>query len=266
MHTSMGDDGRGSAPDVEQLFEKLRNSADANERMGWRRRIITACLPLADNIAYRFIDRGEPKEDLLQVARIGLIKTVDRYDPAKGHFLAFAVPTIRGEVRRYFRDSTWAVRVPRRVQETHLRAREATESLAQRLRRAPSVHEVAEELDVGAAELDHSRRANTAYRPVSLDAVSAVGDGGGGDTLGARCGVDDPGFSLVEDRILLRTAVAQLDPRRREIVGLIYFDGLTQREVAETFGVSQVQVCRLLKDAVRQMRRLVCADDLEPCA
>jgi RNA polymerase sigma-B factor len=246
--------------DLDHLFDRLAHSADDRERARWRCRIITACVPIADHLAYRFVGRGEPSEDLLQVARMGLIKTVDRYDPGKGHFLAFAVPTIRGEIRRHFRDNTWTVHVPRKVQETQLRMREAISALSQRLSRAPTSGEVAEELEVDSDELCDSRAASTAYRPVSLDAPASASLERDGDTVGSMTGAVDPGYDKVEDLMLLREAITDLDPRRRAIVGMVFFDCLTQREVARRLGVSQVQISRLLNDALTRIRQRVNID------
>ncbi|KUI37004.1 RNA polymerase subunit sigma-70 [Mycobacterium sp. IS-1496] len=246
--------------DVDDLFDRLALSADDRERERWRRRIITACLPVADHLAHRFMGRGEPSEDVIQVARIGLIKTVDRYDPDKGHFLAFAVPTIRGEIRRHFRDNTWTVRVPRRVQETQMRVREAVGSLSQRLSRAPTSAELAEELEVDRSGLCDSEAATTAYRPVSLDAPLPGALESDSETVGATQGTDDPGYDKVEDIILLRDAITDLDPRRRAIVGMIFFDCLTQREVARRLDVSQVQISRLLNDALTRIRQRINLD------
>ncbi|MBB2773866.1 MULTISPECIES: SigB/SigF/SigG family RNA polymerase sigma factor [Mycolicibacterium] len=251
--------GHGNDIDIDRLFDHLADSADESERQRRRRRIITACLPIADHIAYRFVGRGEPSEDVIQVARIGLIKTVDRYDATKGHFLAFAVPTIRGEIRRHFRDNTWTVRVPRKVQETQLRMRDAVNTLSQRLNRTPTGVELAEELDVGSDEIGDCQAATSAYRPASLDAPLPTAQNDG-DTVGSMQGVDDPGYSRVEDLILLQEAISDLDPRRRAIVGMIFFDCLTQREVARRLHVSQVQISRLLNDALARIRERVNLD------
>lgn len=260
-----GDDSTADTPDdgndvhIDRLFDHLAESTNDSERQRWRRHIITACLPIADHIAYRFVGRGEPSDDVIQVARMGLIKTVDRYDPDKGHFLAFAVPTIRGEIRRHFRDNTWTVRVPRKVQETQLRMGDAVNTLSQRLNRIPTGVELAEELDVGSEELGDCQAATTAYRPVSLDAplLTTRNDG---DTMGSMQGGDDPGYGRVEDLILLQEAIIDLDPRRRAIVGMIFFDCLTQREVARRLHVSQVQISRLLNDALARIRQRVNLD------
>ncbi|MCV7269464.1 SigB/SigF/SigG family RNA polymerase sigma factor [Mycobacterium doricum] len=243
-----------NGPDIERLFERLANSADDLARARLRRRIITECLPIADHIACRFVGRGEPSDDLIQVARVGLIKTVDRYDPRKGDFLPFAAPTIRGEIRRHFRDNTWTVRVPRKVQETQLRVREAVNTLSQRLSRPPTSNELADELCVGSEEISDSQVAGTAYRPVSLDAPVGTAQDAEGDTVGSIHGADDPGYDRVEDLVLLQEAIGDLDPRRRAIVGMIFFDCLSQREVASRLHVSQVQISRLLNDALARLR------------
>lgn len=246
--------------DLDELFDRLARSRDDSERQRWRRRIITACLPIADRIAFRFVGRGEPPEDLVQVARLGLIHTVDRYEVGKGHFLAFAVPTIRGELRRYFRDRTWAVRAPRKVQETQMRMRDAVNSLSQRLSRAPTTDELAEELGVDSRELSECQSANWAYRPLSLDAPVAAVDSVGGDTFGSVRGADDPRLGQVEDLMAVHDALAELDPRRRAVVGMIFFDCLTQREAARRLNVSQVQISRLLSDSLARIRQRVCSD------
>ena len=244
-------------PDWTDIEEQLLNLADcgnADERRGRRLHIITACLPLADHIAYRFVGRGEPSDDLTQVARMGLVKSVDRYVPSKGRFLSFAVPTIRGEVRRHFRDSTWSMRVPRKLQETQLRMRQTIEELSQRLNRPPTNREVARELGVDDDIVAQSESAHWAYRPVSLDAPRS--DGGVGETrVGATQGIHDPGFDAVEDLIVLREVIAELDDRRRAILGMRYFDCLTQREIALRLNISQVQVSRLLDGTLARLRQ-----------
>lgn len=245
---------------IDQLFNRLVHSVDDVERQRWRTRIITDCMPIADRIACRFAGRGEPSDDLLQVARIGLIHTVDRYEPGKGHFLGFAVATIRGELKRHFRDTTWTVRVPRKVQETQLHMREAVNTLSQRLSRTPTVDELAAELDVDPSDLSMSEGAKWAYRPMSLDAPLANTDNDADATLGSMQGADDPHYSQVEDLLMVRDALAELDPRRRAIVRMVYFDCLTQRELARRFNVSQVQISRLLADALKRIRTRVNAD------
>lgn len=244
---------------IEDQLLSMAECGDAAERRRRREHIITECLPLADHIAYRFAGRGEPSDDLIQVARIGLVKSVDRYVPGKGRFMAFAVPTIRGEVRRHFRDATWSMRVPRKVQETQLRMRSTVEELSQRLNRPPTDPEIARELGVGEDEVAQSQSAHWAYRPVSLDAPR--GDfQEGGTSIGESQGVDDPGFDSIEDLIVLREVIAELDPRRRAILGMRFFDCLTQREIALRLNISQVQVSRLLDGTLTRLRQRLYVD------
>ncbi len=245
---------------IEDLFVRRAACDRPSERARWRKHIITESLPLADHIAYRFVGRGEPPDDLIQVARIGLVKSVDRYEPAKGRFTAFAVPTIRGEVRRHFRDSTWSIRVPRKVQETQLRTRRAAETLSQRLNRQPTNLELAQELSVESGVVDQSEVAHWAYRPLSLDAPRSESEGSEATSIGANRGADDPGYETVEERILLREVIAELDPRRRAILGMRFFDCLTQREIALRLDISQVQVSRLLNATLERLRQRMFVD------
>jgi RNA polymerase sigma-B factor len=246
--------------DVEQRLVQMADCANHAERRRRRQRIITECLPLADNIAYRFVGRGEPTEDLKQAARLGLIKSVDRFVPGKGRFMAFAVPTIRGEVRRHFRDSTWAMRVPRKVQETRLSMRRTVAIMSQRLSRPPTDREVARELGVDVEDVAQSESAHWAYRPLSLDAPRGEPKEAQATSIGESVGVDDPGFAFVEDLIVLREVIAELDPRRRAILGMRFFDCLTQREIAVRLNVSQVQVSRLLNGTLARLRQRMCID------
>lgn len=249
------------SPDWMNIEDQLLSLAECGDPAECRRRrqhIISESLSLADHIARRFDGRGEPSDDLMQVARIGLMKSVDRYVPGKGRFLAYAVPTIRGEIRRHFRDSTWSMRVPRRVQETQLRMRPTVEELSQRLSRPPTDPEVARELGVDDHEVSESRSAHWAYRPVSLDAPCNADEGG--ITVGEFQGAEDPGFDSVEDLIALKEVVAELDPRRRAILGMRFFECLTQREIAVRLNVSQVQVSRLLDSTLAFLRQRISVD------
>ncbi|UXA10471.1 SigB/SigF/SigG family RNA polymerase sigma factor [Mycobacterium sp. SMC-8] len=247
-------------PHVDTMFAQLTACAADDERRRWRQRIITECVPLADHIAVRFVGRGEPSEDLVQVARMGLVKSVDRYDPAKGRFAAFAVPTIRGEVCRHFRDHTWSIRVPRHIQETQLRVRDAVETLSRSLNRSPTNPELARELGIGSDDVAQSSSAHWAYQPLSLDA-SRSGPGGPDPTLlGTIHGAEDPHFETVEDRIVLQDAIGALTPRSRAILGMRYFNGLSQREIGRRLGISHVQVSRLLNAALTLLRRRLTAD------
>jgi RNA polymerase sigma-B factor len=243
--------------DVDDLFSHLADCRTRAERGYCRERIITTCLPLADHIAYRYVGRGEPPDDLIQVARMGLIKTVDRYEPGRGHFVAFAIPTIMGEVRRHFRDFTWTVRVPRKVQETQARVRAAVDTMSQRMNRTPTTSEIARELGVDHDQILESEAARWAYQPASLD----VPPSSRSDDAGVMRSTWEPAHSVdntVEDSMMLREAIAGLDPRRRAIVRMIFFEELTQRQIARRLGVSQAQISRLLSDALTQMRLRIC--------
>ncbi|MBX7450379.1 sigma-70 family RNA polymerase sigma factor [Mycolicibacterium sp. 3033] len=237
---------------------RLVQAENAGQRANWRNRVVTMCLPVADNIAYRFVGRGEPADDLMQVARLGLVKAVDRFDPGRGHFLAFAVPTIRGELLRHFRDHGWMVHVPRAVQEMNIHCRAATDVLCQRLGSPPTPTQVAAELGVDGDDVREGLDATSAYHPVSLDAPVSASAGAASATVGALHGVEDPGFDRVDDMAAVAVAIAELDHRRRSILRLIFFEGLTQREAATRLGISQVHVSRLLNDALDQVRVRVC--------
>lgn len=249
---------------IDERLLLMADCANWNERRRRRQQIITECLPIADHIAYRFVGRGEPAEDLMQVARLGLVNSVDRFVPGKGRFMAFAVPTIRGEVRRHFRDSTWSMRVPRKVQETQLRVRRTVEMLSQRLSRPPTNQEVARELGVDVDDVSQSESAHSAYRPLSLDAPRGEPQGVHVTSIGESVGADDPRFEVVEDLIVLREVIAELDPRRRAILGMRFFDCLTQREIALRLNVSQVQVSRLLDGVLARLRQRMRVDAPTP--
>lgn len=244
---------------VEEHFSRLRDSDDDDERRRYRAQIITRCLPLADHIAYRFVGRGEPSEDLIQVARLGLVKTVDRYDPDKGKFLAFAVPTIIGEVRRHFRDNTWGMRVPRRIKDTHLRVRDAIDPMSQRLGRAPTAAELAAELDLDREEIAQSADATFAYRPLSLDATPRGRDMSD-QTLGALHGAEDPHYNTIEDVLTLAELVTELSDREQAILRMRFGDCLTQTDIAKALGISQVHVSRLLSATLGRLRRRLWSD------
>lgn len=251
-------------PNIDERLLLMADCANRDERRRRRQQIITECLPIADRIAYRFVGRGEPAEDLMQVARLGLVNSVDRFVPGKGRFMAFAVPTIRGEVRRHFRDSTWSMRVPRKVQETQLRMRRTVEMLSQRLSRPPTNQEVARELGVDVDDVSQSESAHSAYRPLSLDAPRGETEGVHATSIGESVGADDPRFEVVEDLIVLREVIAELDPRRRAILGMRFFDCLTQREIALRLNVSQVQVSRLLDGVLARLRQRMRVDAPTP--
>jgi RNA polymerase sigma-B factor len=220
-----------------------------------RAQVIEAWLPLAGHVARRFTGKGEPLQDLVQTASIGLIKAVDRFDPDRGRsFLAFAVPTIVGELKRYFRDQTWDVHVPRHLQELRLAVIRTTEQLAQRLGHLPSPDEIADALDRPLSEIREGIRAATAYHTTSLDIPLGESDDGDAPRLVDVLGGEDSELALAELRVAAAPAVAALPERSRRILLLRFYAGLTQEQIAERIGISQMHVSRLLSRSLAALR------------
>ncbi len=210
-----------------------------------RNALVEEHVRLAEHLARRFAYRGEPIDDLRQVALVGLLKAVERFDPARGVlFSSFATPTILGELKRHFRDRGWAVRVPRRVQELHLQLGRAVASLSQEMGRAPTPAEIAEQAGVTEEEVLEGMEASSLYRLPSIDAGRPDDEADGG--AAARLGDDDPEIDAVEHRIAIEELLQHLRPRERYIVYLRFYEGLTQSEIAEQVGISQMHVSRLL--------------------
>jgi RNA polymerase sigma-B factor len=218
-----------------------------------RNRIVERCMPLADHIARRFDGRGEPHDDLVQVARVGLVNAVIRFDVNAGSdFVSFAVPTIMGEVRRHFRDNSWSVKVPRRLKELHLRLGAATSELSQRLGRAPTASELAKELEMDRDEVIEGLVAGSSYNTLSIDS------GGGGDddvpAIADTLGDVDTALDRIENRETLRPLLDSLPDRERTVLLLRFFESMTQTQIAERIGVSQMHVSRLLARALARLR------------
>ena len=237
------------------MFRELASlAADSSEFQRHRDKIVERCLPLADHIARRFEGRGEPRDDLVQVARVGLVNAVVRFDVDAGSdFVSFAVPTIMGEVRRHFRDNSWSVKVPRRLKELHLRLGAATAELSQRLGRAPTATELAAELGMDRAEVVEGLVAGSSYNTLSIDS------GSGSDDDDARAIVDtlgdaDAGLDRIEDREALRPLLEALPERERTVLVLRFFDSMTQTQIAERVGISQMHVSRLLAKSLTRLR------------
>lgn len=234
-----------------ELHDLPDDSADFQRR---RDQIVERCLPLADHIARRFDGRGEPRDDLVQVARVGLVNAVNRFDVEAGSdFVSFAVPTIMGEVRRHFRDNSWSVKVPRRLKELHLRIGTATADLSQRLGRAPTATELAKELDMDRNEVIEGLVAGSSYNTLSIDS------GGGGSNEDAPAIADtlgdvDTGLAQIENREALRPLLASLPERERTVLVLRFFESLTQTQIAERVGISQMHVSRLLAKSLARLR------------
>ncbi|OBG24840.1 RNA polymerase sigma factor SigF [Mycobacterium sp. 852002-51057_SCH5723018] len=241
--------------DVPDMFRELAGvAADSTEFQRQRDKIVERCLPLADHIARRFEGRGEPRDDLVQVARVGLVNAVVRFDVETGSdFVSFAVPTIMGEVRRHFRDNSWSVKVPRRLKELHLRLGTATADLSQRLGRAPTATELASELGMERDEVVEGLVAGSSYNTLSIDT------GGGSDDDDARAIADtlgdvDAGLDRIEDREALRPLLEALPERERMVLVLRFFESMTQTQIAERVGISQMHVSRLLAKSLARLR------------
>ncbi|GAA3656200.1 RNA polymerase sigma-B factor [Lentzea atacamensis] len=247
--TSQGGDYDHLAP----LFAELAQTPEGPSRDALRDRLVTEHLPVAQHIARRFGHRGEPHEDLVQVATVGLINAVDRFDPDRGSdFLSFAVPTIMGEVRKYFRDSSWSVRMPRRLKELHLAINAGTSRLSQQLGRAPTPSELAEHLGLSRDEIHEGLAAGNAYQSASLDDMLMSEDSS--ISLGSTIGEEDPEIAMIEQREALHPLLQKLPERERKIVIMRFFGNMTQTQIAQKVGISQMHVSRLLAKTLRQLR------------
>ncbi|GAA4483096.1 RNA polymerase sigma factor SigF [Rhodococcus olei] len=251
-----GPETANSYDDLTHLFERMsrcRADSRAAAASAVRAEIITRALPLAEHIARRFRGRGEAYDDLLQVARLGLVNAVDRFDVGRGSdFVSFAVPTIMGEVRHHFRDAGWAMRVPRKLKDLHLEITKAVGVLSQRFGRAPSAREIADELGLDVADVTDGLLAGSAYQTVSVDA--RTGDREDDAPLVDVLGADDPAFEKVESFVALQPALAALPARERTVLLLRFFGGLTQTQIAERLGISQMHVSRLLSKTLADLR------------
>ena len=217
------------------------------ERARLRRIVVEEQLPLVRHLAQRFRGRGEPYDDLVQVGTIGLLHAVDRYDPSRGCFTTFAVPTILGEIRRHFRDRGWAMRVPRRMQDMARRVAEAREELTHRLDRSPTAQEIARHLDADVDLVLEALEIATVYATVPLPTSPEDADH-------TRLGTLDGGLALVEDRETLRPLLARLSVRERRILALRFGRGMSQAQIAAEVGVSQMHVSRLLARSLSALR------------
>ncbi len=235
--------------DTKELFRMLRETGDPDVR----ERLAELHLPLVQFLAKRFGDRGEPLEDLVQVGSVGLLKAIDRFDLTREvEFSTYATPTIVGEIKRHFRDKGWSVRVPRRLQELSLRLGKATSRLHQELGRAPTVPELAEELGVSEDEALEAYEASMAYSTGSLDA--RVGRDEDSATLGEMMGDDDDRLDQLEHFASIAPAIEDLDAREKRIIYLRFFKGMTQSQIAEEVGISQMHVSRQLARTIRFLR------------
>ncbi|MDQ6776152.1 MAG: SigB/SigF/SigG family RNA polymerase sigma factor [Actinomycetota bacterium] len=238
--------GRDRAFDEQELLSRYHQNGD----LGARQALVEQMLPLVRTLARRYVNRGEPLDDLIQVGCVGLIKAVDRFDVTRElRFSTFAVPTILGEIKRHFRDRAWSVRVSRGIQERNARIGREVDRLSGRLGRSPTVEELAEATQSTVEQVLEALQGAQAYATVPLE-QSLGEDGELLDWLGG----EDPGYDQAEERLVLARGLQALPARERQIVTLRFFEGLTQREIADRVGVSQMHVSRLLRRAIARMQ------------
>ena len=233
------------------MFEQLAAlEAGTTDHESLRAALIERHLPLVTFMARKFADRGEPLDDLIQVGTIGLIKAIDRFEISKGfEFSTFATPTIVGEIKRHFRDKTWAIRVPRRLQELGAAITKANNELTQKLDRSPTPKEIAKYLGVTVDEVAEALESNAAYSTVSLDSGSDESP-----TIGDSVGSLDEALEGVEYRESLKPLLAALDDREKRILQMRFFDNLSQSQIATELGISQMHVSRILTKVLSQLR------------
>ncbi len=235
-----------------ELFERWHRYGDRRARD----ELIERFLPLARKLARRYVPSSEPYEDLVQVASLGLVKAVERFDPTRGFaFTSFAVPTIVGELKRYFRDSGWALHVDRSAQERARKITEAQQELTTRTGRSPTVNEIAQYLEISEEEVLDGLQTAEAYDAISLDAPLQSDDDGASTRLDA-IGDNDERLGFVDEQATIFAAARHLTKREREILFLRFSEDLTQTEIAERIGVSQMQVSRLLRRSLQRLRDL----------
>jgi RNA polymerase sigma-B factor len=237
------------------LFTRLERLEEGTHEFSYvRNTLVELNLALVKFAASRFRSRSEPMEDIVQVGTIGLIKAIDRFDTERGvEFPTFAMPTIVGEIKRFFRDTSWSVRVPRRLQELRLDLAKAGDELAQNLDRAPTMEELAERLGISVEEVVEGMAASNAYTASSLDAQPEEDDTEG--ALADRIGYEDNGLEGIEYVESLKPLIAELPPRDRTILSLRFVANMTQSEIGEELGISQMHVSRLLSRTLNKLRK-----------
>lgn len=239
-----------------ELFRRFKEEGD----MDAREKLVMSHLNLVRFIANKFKNRGEPIDDLVQVGYLGLLKAIDRFDPARGlEFTTFATPTIMGEIKRHFRDKGWSVRVPRRLQELSAKVNQATDTLTSQLQRSPTIAEIAEYLDATVDEVLEAMESSSAYSSVSLEAPSGMEDDDAPSVID-RYATEDEELAFTDDRIIIEEALASFSPREREVIEMRFLQGMTQSEIAEKLGISQVQVSRLLRRTLKKIQEKIDPD------
>lgn len=232
-----------------ELFRRYKEKGDEAAR----EELIVNHLNLVRFLAGKFRNRGENLDDLIQVGSIGLIKAIDRFDPDRGlEFTTYATPTILGEIKRHFRDKGWSVRVPRRLQELSAKINKTSDELTEKLQRSPKIEEIAKELGVTTAEVLEAMESSSAYTSIPLEAGAV--DNENSVAIIDRYANEDKLLASSDDRMVIQEAVAHFTPEEQEIIKLRFVDGLTQVEIAEKLGVSQVHVSRFLRKILQKMK------------
>ena len=219
-----------------------------------REQLVMSHLNLVRFLANKFKNRGEPLDDLVQVGYLGLLKAIDRFDPDRGlEFTTYATPTILGEIKRHFRDKGWSVRIPRRLQELSAKVNQATDTLTTQLQRSPTIQEIADYLDASVDEVLEAMESSSAYSSVPLEGTGSSENDDAPSVID-RYGSEDSELAFTDDRLVIEEALKGFSPREREVIELRFLKGMTQIEIAEQLGISQVQVSRLLRRTLKKIQ------------
>lgn len=238
-----------------ELFRRYKEEGDVEAR----EKLVMSHMNLVRFLANKFKNRGEPLDDLIQVGYLGLLKAIDRFDPSRGlEFTTYATPTIMGEIKRHFRDKGWSVRVPRRLQELSAKVNQATDVLTTELQRSPKIEEIAEYLDASVDEVLEAMESSSAYSSVPLEGTGN-NDNDDAPSVLDRYATEDSALNFTDDRLIIEEALKGFSPREREVIDLRFLQGMTQIEIAEQLGISQVQVSRLLRRTLKKIQ-----DKIEP--
>lgn len=238
-----------------ELFRRYKEEGDVEAR----EKLVMSHMNLVRFLANKFKNRGEPLDDLIQVGYLGLLKAIDRFDPSRGlEFTTYATPTIMGEIKRHFRDKGWSVRVPRRLQELSAKVNQATDVLTTELQRSPKIEEIAEYLDASVDEVLEAMESSSAYSSVPLEGTGN-NDNDDAPSVLDRYATEDSALNFTDDRLIIEEALKGFSPREREVIDLRFLQGMTQIEIAEQLGISQVQVSRLLRRTLKKIQ-----DNIDP--
>lgn len=233
-----------------ELFRRYKEEGDVEAR----EKLVMSHMNLVRFLANKFKNRGEPLDDLIQVGYLGLLKAIDRFDPSRGlEFTTYATPTIMGEIKRHFRDKGWSVRVPRRLQELSAKVNQATDVLTTELQRSPKIEEIAEYLDASVDEVLEAMESSSAYSSVPLEGTGN-NDNDDAPSVLDRYATEDSALNFTDDRLIIEEALKGFSAREREVIDLRFLQGMTQIEIAEQLGISQVQVSRLLRRTLKKIQ------------